>query len=137
MTSPLLSFGYEIAAGGVVYSAKDPAKIAIVHRAAHGDWTLPKGRPEPDESIADTAVREAQEEIGRQVRREKFLGSYAYLKADTPKVVLLWRMSELDVPFAHPAPPEEVAEVVWLEPAAALERLSHPAERAFVTQFCL
>jgi 8-oxo-dGTP diphosphatase len=133
--STAASTGYEIAAGGLVWRSGVPAKLAVIHRAEHGDWTLPKGRMEPGENIAATALREAQEETGCQVRCEQFLGSYAYLKKNQPKVVLLWRMVDLGQPYASPAPATEVAEVVWLDVAAALARLSHPAERDFLKQF--
>ncbi len=61
-----------ISAGGVVLS--EPAAGALVvlvaRRSARGalQWTLPKGTQEPRESIADTALREAREETGLEVR---------------------------------------------------------------------
>lgn len=48
------------AAGGVVYNDKD--EILMIYR--RGFWDLPKGKFEDGETIAETAVREVQEEVG-------------------------------------------------------------------------
>jgi predicted NUDIX family NTP pyrophosphohydrolase len=37
-----------------------------------GAWTVPKGAPEPDESLSEAAVREFEEETGFSVDRERF-----------------------------------------------------------------
>jgi 8-oxo-dGTP diphosphatase len=40
------------AAGGVVYRTDQSGEteLAIIHRPGYDDWTLPKGKVEPDES---------------------------------------------------------------------------------------
>jgi len=54
------------AAGGVVLrkSRSGETEIAVIHRPAYDDWTLPKGKIEPDESPEDCALREVREETG-------------------------------------------------------------------------
>src|SRR5207248_7107256 len=54
------------AAGGVVVrrSRSGETEIAVIHRPAYDDWTLPKGKIEPDESPEDCALREVREETG-------------------------------------------------------------------------
>lgn len=53
------------AAGGVVTrSGPDGVEVLVVHRPRYDDWTLPKGKVERDETAADTARREVQEETG-------------------------------------------------------------------------
>src|SRR3546814_1288958 len=48
-------------------------KMVVVHRAKRADWALPKGKPEPDEPIEATALREAMEETGFNLK----LGAYS------------------------------------------------------------
>ncbi len=53
-------------AGGVVVSSLTPdALVALLHRT-NGEWTLPKGHIEGDESSQEAALREIAEEIGLQ-----------------------------------------------------------------------
>ncbi len=49
------------AAGGVVVrdSRSGETEIAVVHRPEYDDWTLPKGKIEPEESPEDCALRRA------------------------------------------------------------------------------
>ena len=48
------------AAGGVVWreTARGDVEIVLVHRPRYDDWTLPKGKLEPDEHPVLAAVRE-------------------------------------------------------------------------------
>lgn len=48
------------AAGGVVVSRAH--EVLLIYR--NGKWDLPKGKVEPDEEIADAALREVEEECG-------------------------------------------------------------------------
>jgi len=61
-----------VSAGGVVLSepVADALVALVARRSARGElqWTLPKGTQEPGETIADTALREAREETGLEVR---------------------------------------------------------------------
>lgn len=54
------------AGGGVLFriSRKGHIKVLLIHR--RGFWDIPKGKQEPDESIAHCAAREVMEEIGLQ-----------------------------------------------------------------------
>lgn len=53
-------------------------EVALVGRRHAGIWALPKGTPEPGETIEQVAVREAQEETGLQVRLLAYIGSISY-----------------------------------------------------------
>lgn len=73
---PFVDTGAEIiqAAGGLVRrSVKSPAsggtscplhnwQVLLVHRARHKDWSFPKGRQAPGETLEQTALREVKEE---------------------------------------------------------------------------
>jgi 8-oxo-dGTP pyrophosphatase MutT (NUDIX family) len=118
----------EIAAGGVVWRSKaSGAEVALVHRAAYDDWTLPKGKLEPDEAPELAAEREVREETGWLVRRTGFAGQIRYEHDDRPKVVFFYTM----VPERElgPAAEGEITAVRWLSHADAVARLSHDPER--------
>lgn len=57
-------------AGGVVARENDDNRIeiALVGRLDDNLWALPKGTPDYDESIEETAIREVQEETGLDVK---------------------------------------------------------------------
>ena len=50
----------------------------LLCRNHRGDWELPGGRPEPDESGEDCLIRELWEETGLAVRAGRRLGTVAY-----------------------------------------------------------
>ena len=71
-------------AGGIVVRLDEGRPSLVVGlRRRDGDrhggtWTLPKGTPDPGESIEETAVREVEEETGLRVRILAPLPSIAY-----------------------------------------------------------
>lgn len=54
------------AGGGVIENAE--GKLLLIFR--NGRWDLPKGKQEPDEEIATTALREVEEETGLAPEKE-------------------------------------------------------------------
>ena len=68
-----------VSAGGVVYRrAADGVQIVLCGRTFDRLWALPKGTPEPGESIRETALREVREETGLGVVIEADLGVIEY-----------------------------------------------------------
>lgn len=122
------------AAGGIVWSADEgpDRRMAIVHRGKRNDWALPKGKPEAGESPDQTALREAMEETGVNLRLGVFAGSYSYHVKDKLKVVEMWHMIRLPGSCAARANADEIDEVAWLTPLEAVQRLTHQVERDFV-----
>ena len=53
-------------------------EVVLVGRSHAGIWALPKGTPEPGETIEQVAIREVQEETGLQVRIVAYIGSISY-----------------------------------------------------------
>jgi 8-oxo-dGTP pyrophosphatase MutT (NUDIX family) len=53
-------------------------EVALVGRSHAGIWALPKGTPQPGETIEQVAVREVQEETGLEVRLIAYIGSISY-----------------------------------------------------------
>lgn len=53
-----------IGAGSVVFKRKNGVPHIFFVKNAYGRWTFPKGKQEPNESLSQTATREAFEEAG-------------------------------------------------------------------------
>lgn len=113
----------------------DPTVIrvsAVVLRRASGEvltvrkrgthrFMLPGGKPEPGESPARTAVREAFEEVGAVLDESRLreLGTFRAAAANEAGHEVVGTV------FEHPAvtvtaPAGEIEELRWLDPAAAL-----------------
>jgi 8-oxo-dGTP pyrophosphatase MutT (NUDIX family) len=61
--------------GSTVAIIKD-GKVLMTKREDFEVWCLPGGHTDPGESVAETAVREAHEEIGLKVKLTRFVGVY-------------------------------------------------------------
>jgi len=113
------------AAGAVVFHDFDGIKhVAIVHRQAYDDWTLPKGKAHPDELRPVTAVREVREETGLIITLGTRLHSVTYPVKKHTKKVDYWR-AEARARFFH-VPDKEVDEVRWVPVDEAPAMLSYP-----------
>lgn len=53
-------------------------EVVLVGRSHAGIWALPKGTPQPGETIEQVAIREAQEETGLQVSLIAYIGNISY-----------------------------------------------------------
>lgn len=53
-------------------------EVVLVGRSHAGIWALPKGTPNPGETIEQVAVREVQEETGLEVHLIAYIGSVSY-----------------------------------------------------------
>jgi phosphohistidine phosphatase SixA/8-oxo-dGTP pyrophosphatase MutT (NUDIX family) len=134
------------AAGGVVWRSPDHSQlhdgehagplVAVVHRARYDDWSLPKGKAEPGESLLLAGVREVQEETGAAAAVSYRLGRVRY-QVDVrgkqeDKQVWYYAMRYLGGEFA---PSDEVDEVRWLSPTDAGRLASYPSERKVLDDF--
>lgn len=64
----------EVSAGGIVFFKNS----ILMLRKFNGDWVLPKGRVEENESLKETALREVYEETRAKVTPIKYLGKINY-----------------------------------------------------------
>jgi 8-oxo-dGTP pyrophosphatase MutT (NUDIX family) len=122
------------AAGGVVHRlVNDEVEVLIVHRPRYDDWSIPKGKCEPDESDERAALREVREETGLTCVLEAEVGSTSYVDhRGRDKRVRFWLMRPIGGAFAASGeftPNDEVDEVAWLSPHAAVAVLSADGER--------
>ncbi|MGH2586257.1 MAG: NUDIX hydrolase [Dehalococcoidia bacterium] len=68
-----------VSAGGIVYRhGVDGPEVVLCGRPARGLWALPKGTPEPSETLEQTARREVAEETGLLVDIERKVGEIEY-----------------------------------------------------------
>jgi 8-oxo-dGTP diphosphatase len=118
------------AAGGLVVRAD--GRIAVIHRPRYDDWSLPKGKLEPDESFETGALREVEEETGIRGRILEELAPTRYLdRKGRDKIVRWYRMDIDGEPLAF-APNDEVDELRWLTPGEARDLLSYEHDRSLV-----
>lgn len=125
-----------LAAGGVLWRTGDEGSrltIAIVHRPRYDDWSLPKGKLDPGESMAAAAVRELQEETGVRARLGPWLRDVRYAVADGRKFVRYWSAEALT--SADFTPDHEVDELRWVSPDAATDLLTYEHDRGVLARF--
>lgn len=117
------------AGGGVVWQPlpDGSVQVLVVHRPHYDDWSLPKGKRDPDEDDETCALREVEEETGLRCRLGVELASTSYLdRKGRPKVVRYWAMTPEsgEVTAAN-----EVDQVRWVGIEEAQALLSYPRDR--------
>ncbi|WP_409182596.1 NUDIX hydrolase [Amycolatopsis sp. VS8301801F10] len=128
------------AAGAVLWRhAGDGIEVALVHRPRYGDWSLPKGKVDPGETLAATAVREIAEETGFRAVLGRYVAQTTYEVPGKNDGRLLRKSVDY---FSAEAvagafePNEEVDELRWLPPVEAERLLTRPADVRVLREFC-
>jgi 8-oxo-dGTP diphosphatase len=118
-----------VAAGALPWRVnKDELEVLLIHRPRYDDWSWPKGKLDPGETIPECAAREVDEEIGLKARLGIPLPPIHYHVQAGLKVVHYWAVDVDGAPL-HPDG-KEVDRVLWCTPAKAAELLSNPSDRA-------
>jgi 8-oxo-dGTP pyrophosphatase MutT (NUDIX family)/phosphohistidine phosphatase SixA len=107
-------------------------ELLLIRSARWGDWTWPKGKIEPGETLPECAVREVREETGVQPVLGLPLPDVSYVMPDgQTKNVSYWaaRTAATATATLRTAGDDEIAEAVWLPAKVGLERLTRPSDR--------
>lgn len=127
---------HAVSAGGVVYRRNNGhVEVVLCGRRAESLWALPKGTPEPGESLAQTAVREVSEETGLGVVIVADLGTIEYefqrpgVRYEKTVHHYLMRPDGTGSVTAHD---EEYDRVEWFDAGEALRRLTFANEARVV-----
>lgn len=127
------------AAGGVVWRVVEgKLKVLVIHRTAYVDVTLPKGKVDPGETLAETASREILEETGIRVDLGIPVGVSRYrMPKGREKIVHYWaaEATEEAIRRSQFVPNREIAALEWLSPKKALKRLSYPVDVEILESF--
>ena len=101
-------------------------EVLLIHRPRYDDWSWPKGKIDPGETVPECAAREVEEEIGLKAPLGIPLPSIHYHVAAGLKVVHYWAV---DVDGSALLPDgKEVDSVMWCSPEKAARLLSNPSD---------
>src|SRR5690606_30239242 len=127
------------AAGAVVWRLTgDKLRLLLIHRTKYRDVTLPKGKVDPGEMLAQTAVREVHEETGIKVVLGVPVGVSKYwMRPKRQKVVHYWAAEATDeaIRASTFVPNGEIAAIEWLSLKKARARLSYPVDMEILDSF--
>ncbi|MBM3691091.1 MAG: NUDIX hydrolase [Actinobacteria bacterium] len=120
------------AAGVVLVRQGDQPRVLVIRRDYRNDWSLPKGKLEPNEPAAIAAVRETLEETGYLVRLHLPLSPVSYQTKGETKTVHYWLATELAFDSSV-VPNDEVSELRWVTLNEAKDLLTYPRDFATVS----
>lgn len=116
------------AAGALIWRYHhDELQVLIIHRPRYDDWSWPKGKQDPGETLPETAVREIEEEVGLKVTLGTPLAVTAYQVKGKSKEVYYWA-AELPSGAVPQADLGEVDELRWVTPKQAKALLTNKTD---------
>lgn len=102
----------EVCIGVIVVDEDDLLLIRRGRGPAQGEWSVPGGRVEPGELLAEAVVRELREETGLEGVCEELVGWAERIGADHHYVILDFRATLLE--RREPTAGDDAAEARWV-----------------------
>jgi 8-oxo-dGTP diphosphatase len=124
----------EVAAGGIVFDREQNGEVLVlvVHRPRYDDWSFPKGKTNPKETVQDAAIREVKEETGLECRIVGDLGTTAYgyrRKSGSTREKIVYYFLMEPVGGSIETDGDEVDSALWIESGKAEGLMSYEADR--------
>lgn len=125
-----------VAAGAVVWrkSPKGVTEVAIIHRPKYDDYSLPKGKIEPNEALISCAFREVFEETNLTTQFGPFLGEVEYFSPDGLKRVSYWSAKSIGEENIF-KPNNEVDKLIWSPLSKAIDKLTSETDKEIIGRF--
>ena len=118
------------AAGAICWRVvKGELMVAMIHRARYDDWSWPKGKVDPGETLPEAGVREIREETGLKIKLGPLLHIAKYnVQSGADKEVTYWAAKVSDKILANHSfvPNEEVSKVEWVKASKVAPLLTYP-----------
>ncbi len=126
----------EKSCGAVVYrEGEQGPEILLIQHKNGGHWAFPKGHVEKKETEAETALREIKEETGLKVDLcTEFRKTVTYSPKPNVMKDVIYFAGKTKKKEAK-AQPEEVLEIRWESPAAALSLVTYATDREVLQAF--
>ncbi len=93
-------------------------RLLTVRKEGSAIFMLPGGKPEPTETPEMALGRELAEELGVQLGGATLLGRFEAPAANEPGAIVRSTVFLVDI-VGEPSPAAEIAEMRWIDPAAA------------------
>lgn len=126
----------EVSSGGVVIFGN----TVLLLKKYNGDWVLPKGRVEKDETLTTAALREVQEETGVKAEIIEYIGdiNYKYKSIQYDEIVsktVHWYHMESSSMDCRPQKTEGFISAKFVHEDKVLEILRYKDEREIIKRF--
>jgi 8-oxo-dGTP diphosphatase len=91
------------AAGAICWRVvKGELMVAMIHRGRYDDWSWPKGKVDPGETLPEAGVREIREETGYKIKLGPLLQVAKYkVPSGADKEVTYWAAKVTDKSLAN------------------------------------